>query len=402
MLSIALSGVSAKPWRLQHIPSLNPRADLVEPTHLTTAAVSAAFACRERRKTMTQHSLERDVLRCRYLITRGATDKLGLRDLESIEQHRELFVAECNAVFKKAQDILVQNVLALEEQIAVLNKKDQSARRQRAKLKHWKSILEACYDAFIWIASRNDRSNASKIYKGLKYGKLSAQNIESVIEAARRFNGDSHSFAIPLDFSRFSCVCDLLLIEFAAGKMAMSFFEVKEGKVNEAFFDTRSAGTQEAYFAFFEQYGEKGIQQGRRCFKQEKVLQDRTATFNAPPGVYIGAEEVRKIIQPTTTYEILTREVEDLLDKARRGDYEVEVFDNCLVLAAVDTSSRHRFALGQFDVRLFVHEAFVEAGAVSRLGSSEFAKELNKIGLTDWLEGLASIFLKHSALSNCA
>ena len=263
--------------------------------------------------------LERDLLRCRYLITRAAVHRLGLRDLESIAHNRPAFVAECHRVFKRAQAVLVGNILELERQISAL-RECRNTGSQYAELNHWVRILEAFYDSFIWLASENDRSNVSKIYKGPKYGSLDSQNIDSVLELARHYNDAPQSFAVPLDFCRFSCVSDLLLIEDDAEVRKISFIEVKEGKANVAFLEAKEAGSQEAYFRFFEEYGEKGIKQAERCFRQAKVLADKTATFAAAPGVYHGEGEVRFLVQPKTEYQYYASLVEDLCKKARLGE----------------------------------------------------------------------------------
>lgn len=347
----------------------------------------------ERAKALDQISLVRDLLRCRLLITTAAVDKLGLHDLASIMANRQLFLATCNAVFKKAQAILIRDILALEQQIARLEEQDQNCKGKRGELNHWIRILESFYDSFLWIASGNDRSNVSKIYKGPKCGKLSDQNIDSVLKLAWKYNEDSYSFAIPLDFSRFSCVCDLMLLDSSAGGNGTSFIEVKEGKVNAAFLEAREMKSAEAYLGFFDRYGDKGIKQGERCFRQEKVLADKTSSFGSAPGIYTGGSEVRLLVQPKTEYENFTGDVETLLRKARRGEYAVQAFDDCLSIAAVDTSSPKRASLADFDARLFVLGAFIDEDAANRPEAEGFVRELQKVRFTDWLEGLGSIFL---------
>ena len=333
-------------------------------------------------------------MRCRYLITRGAVQKLGLRDLAGIAANRQLFLAECNSVFKRAQAILIRDILALEQQSGSLSEGDSNTAAKPSEISLWIRILEAFYDSLIWIASGNDRSNVSKIYKGPKYGRLGDQNIRSVTDLAREYNSDPHMFAIPLDFARFSCVCDLMLLECTVGRERGSFIEVKEGVANEAFYEAREANSQDAYLSFFEQYGDKGIKQALRCFRQEKVLLEKTETFGAAPGVYRGDNEVRCLVQPRTQYEYYTAEIETLFQKARRGEYAVQIVDHCLAVTAVDMSSRERAGLGEFDARLFAYQEFINAGAMNKLDTTALVRELRNIEMTDWLDGLGSIFLQ--------
>jgi hypothetical protein len=99
------------------------------------------------------------------------------------------------------------------------------------------------------------------------------------------------------------------------------------------------------------------------------------------------------LLQPNVSYEYFTAETEQLIKKARQGQYAVEIIDDCLAVAALDTSSHERFRRAEFDARLLVYEAFLEAGAVQRFGKEEFVQELRKLQFTEWLEGLGSIFL---------
>ncbi len=345
-----------------------------------------------------QNVLERDLLRFRYLITRGAAHRLGLRDLASIAQNREAFIAECHAIFKKAQKLLIADLLAIEQHVAALLKNRPQDGAAINKYRHWHHVLELFYDSFIWIASGYDRASVTKVYKGPKYGDLANQNVESVLRAAEQYNEDPYKFAIPLDFSRFSCVCDIILLDMGRDKNKASFIEVKEGKVNAAFLDARQSNEERRWLEYFKQYGEKGIKQAERCFRQEKVLQEQTRTFRGAPGIYRENSTVRILWQPTVNYEYFTAQIEQLIGRARKGQYAVEIIDDCLAVAALDTSSHERFVRAEFDARLLVHEAFIEAGAADRLSTGKFVQELRNLQFTGWLEGLGSVFLVPPAL----
>jgi hypothetical protein len=173
----------------------------------------------------------------------------------------------------------------------------------------------------------------------------------------------------------------------------VSINEVKEGKVNSAFFDARQSNDKDKWFEFFEQYGGKGIKQAERCFRQEKVLHEQTETFRGSPGIYKEDSALRILLQPNVTYEYFTAGTEQLIKRARQGQYTIEIIDDCLAVAALDTSSHERFRRAEFDARLLVHEAFLKASTVQKLGKEEFVEELRKLHFIEWLEGLGSIFL---------
>ena len=78
--------------------------------------------------------------------------------------------------------------------------------------------------------------------------------------------------------------------------------------------------------------------------------------------------------------------------RARNGEYAI-VVDGCLMVAAGDASSIRRAMLAEADARLFALNAF---------GVPEMAKEspemiagaMDKVTLTDWLDGLGAISLR--------
>src|SRR6185437_12067053 len=70
-----------------------------------------------------------------------------------------------------------------------------------------------------------------------------------------------------------------------------------------------------------------------------------------------------------------------------------ETIDDCLMVAAVNTISEKHRALGEFDARLFALQAYIAPEIASKLSPAQISDELQKIELTDWLEGLASVRL---------
>ena len=192
---------------------------------------------------MDRGHIERTLLRVRLLLTRSAVHRMGLRTLEDTQRNHFAFLHECHIVFKRALRLLIEDSLTLENLLTGLDKNEADYKRRKAVYKYWLKLLELSYDTFLWIASDHDRSEVLKLYKGLKHGALAKQNIRSVIEVANQMNKEPDVLVIPLDFSRFSCIADLLRIRrYADGRVSSDFIEVKEGSVNDQIFEAMKAG----------------------------------------------------------------------------------------------------------------------------------------------------------------
>ncbi|HXN18469.1 MAG TPA: hypothetical protein VN875_09080 [Candidatus Binatus sp.] len=338
---------------------------------------------------MEQSYLERQLVRCRYLITRGAVERLGLRDLSAIKSTEDLFIRECHYVYKKAQGILTSTTLELEAEIQRLsgeNKKSPVLKRY----KYWIQLLESCYESFLWLGF--SESDLVEIYKGPKYGRLSAQNVESVLAAARHYNQDPYAFAVPLDFTRFSCISDLLLLERHPGHHKRTLIEMKEGSVNEAMVTAIESRDPARVFEFADKYGQKGIEQAERFFRQVEVFMERKQMVGVRSGTFKRGTGKRIIVESKATPEYFTSVVEDLCQKARRGKYAAKILDGCLMVAAADMTSEKKYMLAEFDARLLVFNAFITTEETSKYPPDHFVAELKKIDLIDWREGLGSIF----------
>ncbi len=316
---------------------------------------------------------------------------MGLRTLEDTQRNHVAFLHECHAVFKRALHLLIEDSLALEELLTGLDKNETDYKRRKAVYEYWLKLLELSYDTFLWIASNHDRSEVLKHYKGLKYGALAKQNIQSVIEVAKQMNKEPEVLAIPLDFSRFSCITDLLRIRRCAdGRVSSDFIEVKEGSVNDEIFEVMKAKDSDEYLKFFDKYGEKGVKQVERMFKQGQVVDDRIKLFGLQPGVYDEERAVRivtdlKVGEDGSFLEV----IEPLIQQARAGKYSVETIGNCLVLAALDATSQERYVRTDYVARCVVHAAFGDENETRN--QEKLLQALQRIEFTDWRSGFGSV-----------
>ena len=83
--------------------------------------------------------------------------------------------------------------------------------------------------------------------------------------------------------------------------------------------------------------------------------------------------------------------VESLCERARQGKFAAEIVDECVVVAALNTTESEKYLLAEFDARLLVLNAFIDPH--NRGNSDDIVKRLDQIEFINWLEGFASIVL---------
>lgn len=169
--------------------------------------------------------------------------------------------------------------------------------------------------------------------------------------------------------------------------------EIKEGEVNDAIRDACKAKAAGAWAKFFETYGEKGIQQAQRVFKQEKEFYKRDARIQARRGIHSDEDGMRIVMESEMPLDNFLPTVEAVCRKARKGEYAVEVVDGCLMVAAGDSTSLRRAMLAEVDARLFAVNAFAISDTAKE-SPEMLADAMDKVVLTDWLDGLGAISLQ--------
>jgi hypothetical protein len=339
---------------------------------------------------MDQRHIECTLLRARLLLTRSAVQRMGLRTHAEIRENYAAFLQECHASFKRALKLLIDDSLQLEKLLAELVTTGSDYKRRKAVYEYWLRLLALSYDTFILIASGHDRSEVLKHYKGPKHGALAKQNIESVIDVASDMNKDPEILAIPLDFSRFTCISDLLRIHRPSdGRVSADFIEVKEGPVNDEIFEVVGAKDPNEYRKFFDKYGDKGVAQVERMIRQGQVAGDRLKLFGLQPGIYTEEHALRIVSEMNIGEDGSFHDlIESLVQRARAGEYSVEPIGECLVVAALDATSQEKYQRTDYVARCVVHAAFGDAGET---GDHEvLLRALQAIEFTDWRSGFGS------------
>jgi hypothetical protein len=346
-----------------------------------------------------RNDIERDLLECRRLITRAVTDQPEFSTMEKIRANYLEFLRQCDAVHKEAQLVLVRDILAIEAELEEL--KDRPTTREKSsrisRLRYWKLLLELFFNTFVWIAMGLERNDIKRIAKGPKYGALKYQNIDETLAWVEEQNKNLDVRAIPLDFCSFGCVCDVLRITRDPNRgLTQELIEMKSGSVNEVIYETIGKGTEEAYFGFFDKYGDKGIKQMHRVFKQQDALRRNTDLLGAGRGIYENPDnpEVQLMIaEDDKPRQYFTETVERLLMAADKGDFAVDAIDECLVLGVVNTESKNRYLLGEFDLKLFIHGIYVEPHLPKPPTPDELVANFKQLKLREWRQGFGSVVL---------
>jgi hypothetical protein len=315
-----------------------------------------------------------------------------------LHQNHIAFLYECHAVFKRAQKLLIQNMLALETQLAEAQKSPVDQKDAISHYRYWVTLLELTYDSFLWIAANHDRSDLTKFFKGSKHGALLHQNIQSVIELSEQLNQEPDVFAIPLDFSRFACIGDLLRIRrYADGRVSQDFIEVKEGKVNEEIFDVLKAKNQQRYDEFLGKYGEKGASQIERVLKQEKTMNAHIDLLGLQPGVYAKHDVVRLVTEMAIGHgDSFQGSVESLVQSARDKKYSVQTIDDCLVVAALNADSEEHCSKIDYAARFVAHARFGDL--TINADQLRLFQAQSAIQFVDWRSGFGSVLCIPPAL----
>jgi hypothetical protein len=301
----------------------------------------------------------------------------------------DALISELHRLHKKAAQILIDTTIELESDLRRVNETDKNT-SEANKYQHWLASVASCCETFVEFAFRS--CDVHHLYKGPRFGFLDQQNVQSVLKVTEEVNKSPHLFAFPLDFTRFSCTGDVLCISRSPANSRVAIMEIKEGEVNDAIRDARKAKAAGTWAKFFQTYGEKGIQQARRVFKQEKEFYKREARMQATRGIHNDEDGMRVVLESETPLDNFLPTVEAVCRKARNGEYAIEVIDGCLMVAAGDATSIRRAMLAEADARLFALNAFGPPD-MAKKSPEMIAHAMDKVTLTDWLDGLGAISL---------
>ena len=98
---------------------------------------------------MDQVTLERRLLRCRYLVTRALGHRLEIISVTNADA----FVCELHRLHKKAAQILIDTTLELEAELKRATETNKNPREVN-KYRHWLASVASCCETFVEFAFR--------------------------------------------------------------------------------------------------------------------------------------------------------------------------------------------------------------------------------------------------------
>lgn len=279
-----------------------------------------------------QSTLERKIKKIRFHMARSLTRLPEFSSRKNIQKNKGRFLRRLHAEYKTAQELLISTYLEVEEDIA--KAKDQSEVHTK---EHWISVLELCFNTFVWIAERWERDRVKRVFKGPKHGSTKSRNVSSVLTVVRDMNKRSRDFAIALDFSSFECIADILRIRIDSKSNAAvsEYMEVKEGRVNDEMLETIKSKSTDRYLEFFQKYPDSGIKQMQRYFRQAGTCYDRLAMMRADQGGLFETPEGTLLIQVASTKRnYYLKSIKELLRHLKTEPFACFVVDGCLWVGA--------------------------------------------------------------------
>lgn len=264
--------------------------------------------------------------------------------LTNKEKYSNDFIKLCHDGFRIAQNRIIKNVLAIQEEQEVISDKLKVARVQKNKIeitdlrkkeKHLEKILvlfKHCADALAWQLIRGQLWILRRLY--LKVGgqkKLKDVNLKSAIMVADNINSNPMNFVLITDLTNNIQVGDLI------GLIDNEFIvtEIKEGdknlKVLEVIYELSNNQTtpKEVIDKFATE--PKFIEQLQRTIKQHQTLQDVHEILSTDKGIDPTTKKEIKILTPkedTPTYSERLSALQEQLKERNFCAYDV--IEKCL------------------------------------------------------------------------
>jgi hypothetical protein len=302
---------------------------------------------------MDQETLEEHLKKYRYHLTRSLVELPQFSSEEKIKTNFKDFLRRLHVEYKRAQKILISDYLEIESEIRTLDDAREINRRQL-----WIAIIEISFNALVWIANCWDRDLIKRVFKGPKHGTLDSRNATSAVTAIEFMNTRWNDFAIALDFCRFECMTDVQKMHIHPKRLSLEtyFIEVKEGKANVDMLQTIRSRSKDSYFDYFERYGEHGIKQMKRHFRQTQAASQRLEVMKSETGGHfkIGDEQlfIHLAKEPRVHH---VNGVRNLLDHLKTHHWGSFLVDGCLWVCGARVENSRDINAADFFIRHQIH-----------------------------------------------
>src|SRR5258706_9578653 len=302
---------------------------------------------------MDQKTLERHITKYRYHLTRSLIRLPQFSSKQKIQKNLKAFLKRLHVEYKTAQQILISDYIEIENEMKTIDDEREINRRHL-----WIATIELSFNALVWVANRWDRDLVKRVFKGPKHGTLDSRNATSVVSALEFMNKRGNDFSIALDFCRVECIADILKIHIHPKHLTLEteVIEVKEGKVNAEMLVTIRTGSKKSYFDYFERYGEHGIKQMKRHFRQTQVASKSLEIMNSETGGRFETKDGPLFIhlanEPRVHYVSGIKNLLKHLKKNRWGSFLV---DGCLWVCGARVENNRDISAADFFIRHPIH-----------------------------------------------
>jgi hypothetical protein len=278
-------------------------------------------------------------------------------------KRREVFIKKCHEGFDITQNEIVKLLPEIEARLPVLrvayrkevkrfrkDRKPPIPRYSKAGIEYSKqlfysAVLREIANAIAWQILGNDGTKVRALIQGILPGPIQRSNLENTLETANKLNlQEKTGFALVTDITSCIQVGDLLL-RLPTGQFGLC--ELKDGVVNKNIEDLLAISpVGQAAFDRFNQlageFGESFVKQFRRVLRQNERMIQALEYINTSVGVDIQCKKSKLTdVEPRITVAYY-KEINRLLQKARKKGEEYLVVDECLVLGAFNTVKLNR------------------------------------------------------------
>lgn len=249
-----------------------------------------------------------------------------------------------HAGFKKAQMLIIDNLIEIQQEQGDIKRQIKIARREKAKdkeaqlsaslhiLEYKETVLKEFANTIFWQLIQGKLHISRRFSQNVPGNKtLEETNYKSVLEAANKINSNPDNFVLLTDITSYVQIGDLFGI--VDGKVTL--IEVKEGDKNIEILEDLSKLRDSIMSteALYDKYKDdpKGLDQINRILKQHEVASDEMNIINTDKGHDPVTDRNIKILAPEEDTLYYYQELSALEKQlSERKFWAYTVVDNCL------------------------------------------------------------------------
>jgi hypothetical protein len=275
--------------------------------------------------------------------------------LEKVTKNRDKFIKAFHDGYKELHYSLIDEIMIFESAKENFLKEKLPNKRIIKDLNEFLLILRRANDCIAWVMVGMDRHIIRRLCLRHTRGNLKDQNPGHALAVLEKLNSIPMNLGIWNDATSCIDVGDILLLDRENSRI--SCIELKEGIVNETIDQIIASGCKRAMYFFLKEYGEKGKKQFERTLKQTTThgqameLLDKEVGYDPTLGQRLIIKEVE------TPDEIYHKELNNLINDARKKDYSITLIDKCLWLFAFDhTRFTYLDMINEFSKKVLQHD----------------------------------------------